>query len=301
MHLDLAGVAASGGSACSTGAVEPSHVLVAMGVPRELALGAVRFSFGPREHRGRRRPGGRAHARRGGQGAAALRRAGAGGLVSERVLVAMSGGVDSSVAAARLVEQGYEVVGRHDEAVLLRRRRARPPLLLARLDQRRPRRRPHARHPALRAEPRRPVRAARDRQLRQRVQPGPDADPLRAVQLVHQVPRSPRPRRRARLRVHRHRPLRRGAGRRALSGARSQQGPELFPLGRGPRGGGPDAHAGRRDDQGGDPRPSPDGSASPPPTSPSRSRSASCPTTTTSACWSGTSRRTPPPSRPGPW
>jgi cysteine desulfurase len=46
MHLDLAGIAASSGSACSTGAVEPSHVLVAMGVPRELALGAVRFSLG---------------------------------------------------------------------------------------------------------------------------------------------------------------------------------------------------------------------------------------------------------------
>jgi cysteine desulfurase len=46
MHLDLAGVAASGGSACSTGSVEPSHVLTAMGVPRALALGAIRLSFG---------------------------------------------------------------------------------------------------------------------------------------------------------------------------------------------------------------------------------------------------------------
>ena len=46
MHLDLTGVAASSGSACTTGAVEPSHVLVAMGLPRELALGAIRFSLG---------------------------------------------------------------------------------------------------------------------------------------------------------------------------------------------------------------------------------------------------------------
>jgi len=46
MHLDLAGIAASSGSACSTGAVEPSHVLIAMGVPRDLALGAIRFSLG---------------------------------------------------------------------------------------------------------------------------------------------------------------------------------------------------------------------------------------------------------------
>ncbi len=46
MHLDLAGVAAASGSACMTGAVEPSHVLTAMGAPRELAAAAVRFSFG---------------------------------------------------------------------------------------------------------------------------------------------------------------------------------------------------------------------------------------------------------------
>ena len=46
MHLDLAGIACSSGSACSTGAVEPSHVLTAMGVPRELGVAALRISFG---------------------------------------------------------------------------------------------------------------------------------------------------------------------------------------------------------------------------------------------------------------
>ncbi|NOT09498.1 MAG: cysteine desulfurase [Gemmatimonadales bacterium] len=46
MHLDLAGIACSGGSACSTGAAEPSHVLSAMGVPRALALGSIRMSLG---------------------------------------------------------------------------------------------------------------------------------------------------------------------------------------------------------------------------------------------------------------
>jgi cysteine desulfurase len=46
MHLDLAGLACSSGSACSTGAVEPSHVLTAMGVPPELGVAALRFSLG---------------------------------------------------------------------------------------------------------------------------------------------------------------------------------------------------------------------------------------------------------------
>jgi cysteine desulfurase len=46
MGLDLEGIAASSGSACSSGAVEPSHVLTAMGIPRELAGPSVRFSLG---------------------------------------------------------------------------------------------------------------------------------------------------------------------------------------------------------------------------------------------------------------
>ncbi len=46
MHLDLAGIAASGGSACTTGSVDPSHVLAALGVPRDLAQGTVRLSLG---------------------------------------------------------------------------------------------------------------------------------------------------------------------------------------------------------------------------------------------------------------
>lgn len=44
--LDLAGVAMSTGSACTTGSTEPSHVLTAMGYPADEAAGALRFSLG---------------------------------------------------------------------------------------------------------------------------------------------------------------------------------------------------------------------------------------------------------------
>lgn len=44
--FDLAGIAVSSGSACSSGKVQPSHVLAAMGFPTDLAQGAVRLSLG---------------------------------------------------------------------------------------------------------------------------------------------------------------------------------------------------------------------------------------------------------------
>ncbi len=47
MALDLAGVAVSAGSACSSGKVAASPVLAAMGVPDEVATCAVRISLGP--------------------------------------------------------------------------------------------------------------------------------------------------------------------------------------------------------------------------------------------------------------
>jgi cysteine desulfurase len=46
LGLDLKGIAVSAGSACTAGSVEPSHVLVAMSVPLDWAMGAVRSSLG---------------------------------------------------------------------------------------------------------------------------------------------------------------------------------------------------------------------------------------------------------------
>lgn len=46
MRLDMAGISVSHGSACSSGALEPSRVLLGMGVPLKLARSAIRFSVG---------------------------------------------------------------------------------------------------------------------------------------------------------------------------------------------------------------------------------------------------------------
>ena len=44
--LDMNGIAASTGSACSTGSLDPSHVLMAIGLPHEIAHGSLRITLG---------------------------------------------------------------------------------------------------------------------------------------------------------------------------------------------------------------------------------------------------------------
>ncbi len=46
LHLDLHGICASSGSACTSATLEPSHVLLAMSIPPEIAQGSLRFSLG---------------------------------------------------------------------------------------------------------------------------------------------------------------------------------------------------------------------------------------------------------------
>jgi AraC-like DNA-binding protein len=46
LQLDMEGIAASSGSACTSGSLEPSHVILALGYPRDRALGSLRLSVG---------------------------------------------------------------------------------------------------------------------------------------------------------------------------------------------------------------------------------------------------------------
>jgi len=46
LYLDLAGIAVSTGSACASGSLDPSHVILATGLPAECAHGSIRISLG---------------------------------------------------------------------------------------------------------------------------------------------------------------------------------------------------------------------------------------------------------------
>ena len=260
--LDAAGVECSTGSACQAGVPQPSHVLLAMGVPEEQARGALRLTLGHTStrrgrRRGPRRPAGRRRARPPRVQAGSV----GGDEVLMRVVAAMSGGVDSAVAAARMLDAGHEVVGVHlalsQNAATLREsargcctiedagdaRRVADVLgipfyvwdMAARFTRRR--------------------RRGLPRGVRRR----PHAQPVPPLQRADQVRRAARQGGRPRLRRRGHRPLRpgrRAAGRpaRAAPRRRPGQGPVLRP--RRPRRGpaGPLLLPARRHHQAADPR-----------------------------------------------
>ena len=169
-----------------------------------------------------------------------------------KVLLAMSGGVDSSVAGALLREQGHDVVGvtmklwggdSDTGCCSVERRR------------RRPARRPAARHRPPRVQLRRRLRHARRGAVRRRPRRRRHAQPVHRVQSPPQVRSAAAARRSARLRCRRHRasrPHRARAVRRLRPRARRRrrQGSELRRAHARPGGVGAHAVPGRRDRQG---------------------------------------------------